>query len=122
MSVTKKTKKRKPREQKKQRKQARDPTCVWPVARWALITAIVSWLLIWQFAMLTVVVFFIPLVGLVGYVSLAVPFIIAAIFALSLGTRARGGNRWATATGALGVLLWIAYGITLIFMIHGGFE
>lgn len=119
MSVTKSTKKRKLREQ---RKQARDPTRVWPVARWALITAIVSWLLIWQFAMLTVVIFFIPLMAVVGYVSLAVPFIIGAIFAFKLMKRARGGNRWATATGALGVLLWIAYGTTLIIMIRGGFE
>lgn len=97
-----------------------DPTRLWRPARQALISAVVAWVLIWPIGMFIVTLFFIPGIPVIGFLLLLAPFGVAMLFGGLLADRSPGGNRRALRVGIIGVLAWIAFGITLIALLTGG--
>lgn len=97
-----------------------DPTRLWPAARQALVSAVVAWLLIWPIGVFVITLFFIPGIAVVGFLLLLAPFGVAMLLGGRLADRASGGNRVALRVGIVGVLAWIAFGITLIALLTGG--
>ena len=98
-----------------------DPTRLWPAALQALVSAFIAWLLIRPIGVFVITLFFIPGIAVVGFLLLLAPFGVAMLFGGRLADRAPGGNRLALRAGVVGVLAWIAFGITLIALLTGGF-
>ncbi len=98
-----------------------DPTRLWPAALQALVSAVIAWLLIWPIGAFVITLFFIPGIAVVSFLLLLAPFGVAMLFGGRLADRAPNGNRLAFRAGVVGVLAWIAFGITLIALFTGGF-